>query len=386
LGTPRTTLRDDVAHALVRAVSRLVSTPSSREGQSVGDERRQEWRRGTQECVRHISPTKVCRKYRLVFLCVLGLAGCGRYSDFTLPAPDAAGPRAPFLWEAAPAPVLGRGPEAWDSVDVLNPSVIHFRGGYLNLYSGFDGKTWRTGAATSPDGIAWTKTGEALSPEGWERNWATNGSALVEGGEILYWYAAGDPPRIALARSNDGARFVKQAEAVLLGPRGSFDERGVSDPYVIRRGDFFYLFYLGQDRAARQRLGVARSRDGVAWEKLRSNPVLELGAPGAFDENGLGEPAVWSSGGAYWMLYTGRDRGEHRRLGLARSTDGVHWEREETFTPISGAEAWDLQVVCDPTVELTPEGAVRVWFGGGDVAQPVENIHGQIGIAMLRGR
>jgi predicted GH43/DUF377 family glycosyl hydrolase len=327
-----------------------------------------------------------------ILLCFLLVAGgCGRYADFTLPAPDAAGPRAPFTFEAAPAPVLGRGPEGWDSVDVLNPSVIRFHGAYLNLYSGFDGKTWRTGAATSPDGIAWTKTGQAmtgqvLSPEGWEANWATNGSALVEGGEILYWYAAGDPPQIALARSNDGTVFKKQAELVPLGPRGSFDERGVSDPYVIRRGDFFYLFYLGQDRAARQRLGVARSRDGVAWEKLRSNPVLELGAPGAFDENGLGEPAVWSSGGFYWMLYTGRDRGEHRRLGLARSTDGARWEREQSFAPVSGDQAWDRQVVCDPTVELRPDGSVRVWFGGGDVAHPVENIHGQIGIATLRGR
>jgi predicted GH43/DUF377 family glycosyl hydrolase len=269
---------------------------------------------------------------------------------------------------------------------VLNPSVVRFHGGYLNLYSGFDGKTWRTGAATSPDGVTWTKSGQVLTPEGWEGNWATNGSALVEGAEILYWYAAGDPPRIALARSSDGVHFAKESQPVVpLGPRGSFDERGVSDPYVIRRNDFFYLFYLGQDRAARQRLGVARSRDGIAWEKLRSNPVLEMGGPGDFDENGLGEPAVWSSGGSYWMLYTGRDRGEHRRLGLARSSDGVHWERDGTFAPVSGDQDWDRQVVCDPTVELMPDGSLRVWFGGGDVAHPVENIHGHIGMAELRG-
>jgi predicted GH43/DUF377 family glycosyl hydrolase len=325
-------------------------------------------------------------RFLLVVLFLL-LAGCGRYADFTLPAPDAAGPGAPFIWDLDPAPVLGRGPEAWDSVDVLNPSVIRFRDAYLNLYSGFDGKTWSTGVATSPDGFVWTKKGRVLSPAGWEANWATNGSALVEGGEVLYWYAACDPPRIALARSNDGVAFTKQGEAVVpLGPRGGFDERGVSDPYVIRRGEFLYLFYLGQDRAARQRLGVARSRDGIRWEKLRSNPVLELGRTGAFDENGLGEPAVWSSGGFYWMLYTGRDRAEHRRLGLARSSDGVRWEREDSFAPISGDQDWDRQVVCDPTVELTPDGSVRVWFGGGDVAHPVENIHGQIGVAVLRGK
>ena len=327
----------------------------------------------------------LCASVLVLLACA---TGCGRYADFTLPAPDQAGPRAPFTWEAAPAPVLGRGPEgAWDAVDVLNPSVIHFHVGYLNLYSGFDGKTWRTGVATSSDGVTWTRAGRVLSPEGWEGSWATNGSAVVAGNEILYWYAAGNPPRIALARSKDGIAFTKESQTVVpLGPSGSFDERGVSDPYVIRRADFFYLFYLGQDRATRQRLGVARSRDGIAWEKLRSNPVLDLGTPGAFDENGLGEPAVWTSGGFYWMLYTGRDRGEHRRLGLAHSTDGVHWERETSFAPVSGDQNWDRQVVCDPTVELMPDGALRVWFGGGDVAHPVENIHGQIGIATLRGQ
>jgi hypothetical protein len=29
-------------------------------------------------------------------------------------------------------------------------------------------------------------------------------------------------------------------------------------------------------------------------------------------------------------------------------------------------------------------GVIRVWFGGGDVASPDENLHGQIGLAILR--
>jgi hypothetical protein len=122
----------------------------------------------------------------------------------------------------------------------------------------------------------------------------------------------------------------------------------------------------------------------VRWEKLRSNPVLELGDQGAFEEMGLGEPAVWSSAGSYWMLYTGRDRGEHRRLGLAKSSDGVHWQREQGFAPIAGAESWNSQVLCDPSVEVEQD-QLRVWFGGGDVPLPDQNIHGQIGAAILRG-
>lgn len=329
------------------------------------------------------------RESKTVIVLAAGiLCGCGNYADFTLPAPDLGGPGAPFKWEASAQPALGRGEAGeWDSVDVLNPSVVQFRGAYLNLYSGFDGHTWHTGVASSSDGVHWQKRGRVLSPSGWEGGYiAANGSALIDGDQILYWYQAGDPPRIALARSSDGLAWVKHSRAVLeTGPRGSFDERGVADPYVIRTGNRFYLFYTGMDRARRQRLSVARSTDGVKWQKLRSNPLLELGGPGAFDEMGLGEPAVWSSGGSYWMLYTGRHRDERRRIGLAISSDGVHWQRDESFRPLAGGEAWNNQVLCDPSVEMNPRG-VRVWFGGGEVAHPAENIHGQIGVGELRPR
>ena len=85
------------------------------------------------------------------------------------------------------------------------------------------------------------------------------------------------------------------------------------------------------------------------------------------------------------MLYTGRDKGERRRLGLARSTDGVRWERLSDFL-VSGTNTWDNQVVCDPTVEQMPDGSVRVWFGGGDVARPDQGLHGQIGVGILRAK
>lgn len=315
------------------------------------------------------------------------LLSCGRYSEFTLPPLAPASEEPAVRWEVLPDPVLGRGAAGeWDSIDVLNPSVVRHERLYYNLYSGFDGSRWHTGLATSPDGLVWTKHGKVLSPAAgtWEGDSiAANGSLAVLNGEFLYWYQAGDPPRIGLARSRDARTWEKLPRPVLEpGPRGSWDERGVADPYVIRLGGRFYMYFLGQDRARRQRLGVAVSEDGRSWWKLRSNPILELGERGAFDENGLGEPAVWVSGGRYWMLYTGRDRQEHRRIGLAVSSDGVHWRRLDPDTVLAGSRPWNSKVVCDPTVEVAAS-SVRVWFGGGDVAHPAENIHGQIGFAML---
>lgn len=288
-------------------------------------------------------------------------------------------------WQARQEPVMTRGAQGdWDAVDVLNPSVIQRDKTYYNFFSGYDGRIWHTGLAVSGDGVHWQKQGDILSPDAgtWERGAiAANGSAIDVNGSVFYYYQAGDPVEIGLARSKDGLSWQRNGGPVLpVGPWESWDERGVADPDVIRLGDSFYMFYLGMDRARRQRLGVAESRDGVNWFKLRSNPILELGDYGAFDENGLGEPAVWAARGYYWMLYTGRDRMEVRRMGLARSRDGVRWEKLSVV--IAGSEAWDSKVICDPSV-IAEGDRVVVWFGGGDVAAPDQNIHGQIGLGEL---
>ncbi|HWB96325.1 MAG TPA: hypothetical protein VG672_06470 [Bryobacteraceae bacterium] len=312
---------------------------------------------------------------------------CGGYADFTLPVPAASPTATTFTLNFEPNPVLAHGSTGeWDSHDALNPSVVRHAGLFYNFYSGFDGATWRTGLATSADGRNWQKAGTILAPDPatWEGSYiAANGSALFRGGEFLYWYQAGprESPRLGLARSPDGRRWTRLPAPVLpVGPRGSWDERGVADPYVLYVRNAYYLFYLGQDRARRQRLGVARSTDGVHWDKLRANPILELGGIGAFDENGLGEPAVWIGQGYYWMLYTGRDYQERRRLGLARSRDGVSWQKLPAV--FAGREPWNSQVLCDPSIEALGD-KLAVWFGGGDVPSPDENLHGQIGIGVL---
>ena len=333
---------------------------------------------------------------RLLLFAALLLAGCGHYADFTLPPVPGGDPNLTFAFDARPEPVLGRS-SGWDSQDALAPSVIAGWGpGLLNFYSGYDGASWRTGMASSMDGIRWKPADAAFlapDPHTWEGGYiAGNGSAMIGKGiepagrdELWYYYVAGprNSGRIGLAMARQGHWRREPAAVLQNGPFESWDERAVADPYVIHIWPYFYLYYLGHDRAdpPRQRLGVARSTDGIHWEKLLANPILEPGPPGSFDEAGVGEPAVWQSNGFYWMLFTGRDFSEIRRLGLARSTDGVHWTKLPAV--FSGTQAWDSKVICDPTV-VVKDGEIRVWFGGGDVASPDENLHGQIGFAVLR--
>jgi len=315
-----------------------------------------------------------------VALPLLLLTACGRYADFTLPALSGGNPNQTFVFDEHPAPVLSRDA----SSDVLNPSVVQSPSGLLNFYSAFDGRAWHTALASSRDGFSWKTQAVILSPDPrtWEDSYiAANGSALFSGGLYRYWYQAGpkSSPRIGLATSSNGRAWrMRPAPVLAPGPYMSWDERAVADPYVIRAGGAFYMYYLGQDRAnpPRQRIGLARSADGLHWTKLRANPVLDLD-----DGANVGEPAVWQSHGFYWMLYTVRATDETRYLRLARSTDGVHWSRLPLV--IHGSQPWDSQVICDPTV-LVEAGEIRVWFGGGDRPSPDERLDGQIGYGTLR--
>ena len=329
--------------------------------------------------------------------CALVCAGCAapKQAVFTVEGCLAVAFDPPDDLSAAvvAAPVLSPGPEGeWDAVDVLNPSVVRFGGAYFNLYSGFDGAVWRTGAATSSDGLAWQKSAAnpvlEPDPSTWEADYiAANGAAVEHGGELLYWYQAG--PRgeteIGLARSRNGGTFDKHPEPVLRpGPARSWDETAVGDPYALRCGDAFYLYYLGQNRFGVQRLGVARSADGVRWSKSHRNPLFEPGGKGEFDERGLGEPAVYRGPGGFRMLYTGRDGEEHRALGWAVSQDGVDWRKAPELGVVRGEQDWNRAVVCDPTFWFEP-GRALLWFGGGNLPSPDEHLNGRVGFAAVSG-
>lgn len=311
------------------------------------------------------------------FVAALGLllCSCGRYEEFSLPS--AVGPKLNLKWQATPEPVIGRG----KSVDALNPSVVRWREQYWNFYSIFDGTSWHTALATSKDGRAWQEQGNVIEAKG--EYIAANGGVAQRGNELLYAFQMGSKGKtvIGIARSADGRKWVREAKPILeLGPRMSWDEISLGDPYLIEAGGTLYLFYLGEDRARRQRLGIARSSDGVNWTKLRG-PVLELGGAGDFDENGLGEPAVFAADGQWVMLYTGRDRKEKRAMGYAVSKDGRHWEKLKEPV-LRGEQPWNAAVVCDATV-LVEQDKARVWFGGGDLPKPDERLNGQIGYAEL---
>jgi predicted GH43/DUF377 family glycosyl hydrolase len=285
--------------------------------------------------------------------------------------------------------------DAWDFTDVLNPDVIRWKGKYWNYYSGYNGEIWSTGLATSDNGIHWMKyeMNPILTPskKGWDSYYiAANGSSIVHENEIYMFYQGANNSllsAIGFATSKDGYMFQKHPKPILSpSPTiGSWDEKAVSDPFVIKHKNQFYLYYLGMNNVGIQRLGIASSDNGIDWVKHPGNPILDVGSLGSFDERGLGEPAVVFVPPFFYMIYTGRNSQEERNLGVAFSRDGINWRKVNSNGIVEKylRGNWNNKIICDPEPVLVGD-QMLIFYGGGNRAEPAQNLNGQIGAFALQ--
>lgn len=185
-------------------------------------------------------------------------------------------------------PVLLPSPGDWDRVSVRQNGILKVGQTYYLFYSGIDNpeQRWQIGLATSADMINWMKY-------------------------------PGNP-------------------VIPLGKPGDFDWFFAMYPDIIRRGDTYYMLYMGASTnivdipfpAWNMQIGLATSKDLLHWTKYGANPVFPKGQPGAWDSRGVWDHSVIYHEGKYYMTYGGNDVMEGQgSIGLATSPDLIHWER-----------------------------------------------------------
>jgi predicted GH43/DUF377 family glycosyl hydrolase len=124
------------------------------------------------------------------------------------------------------------------------------------------------------------------------------------------------------------------------------------------------------------RIGYATSSDGIDWTRQNDgNPVLNLGAPGEWDDAYVGHVSVIRDGSLLKMWYRGSrfPGGLDGSIGLATSTDGISWtkyddplttdppyaESDPVLVPTPGT--WDAQIVYHPNVILN-NSTYEMWY------------------------
>lgn len=153
------------------------------------------------------------------------------------------------------------------------------------------------------------------------------------------------------------------------GELGTFDESGVSYPWIVHREGRIFMYYVGWVAGGRTRFqnytGLAISDDGGAtFRRALRTPILDRTQEEPF---GSGSCAVWVDQDGWKMIYTsfepwigdGPQARPRYRLKEALSDDGISWRR--TGRVVIDFAHPDEHIIGKPMV-LRDRDVTRLWY------------------------
>jgi uncharacterized repeat protein (TIGR01451 family) len=205
---------------------------------------------------------------------------------------------------------------------------------------------------------------------------------VVAGTYHMYYTDRSVIPEVVRHRTSaDGLAWSASAVVLQSGAAGSWDDDGVVVSSVLVEGGLFKMWYTGRGTTGPvNQIGYATSPDGVVWTKHAGNPVMSVGAVGQWDSARVREASVVHLASTYHMWYGGTDNHPIYRIGYATSPDGLVWTKNAA-NPVLGpgaANTWDDTTVYAPQV-VHYGGTFHMWYSAGD--GPATNTAWQIGYA-----
>lgn len=203
--------------------------------------------------------------------------------------------------------------------DLWSPGeLIAIDGWYYGTFHAFPGKGYEAGAASigfvrSRDLTHWEETGGVLRPGdggAWSAGGLYKSWLMIVDGEYHLFYNAkdrSDPPWVEQtghAVSKDLHTWSHPScEPVLpVGRPGAFDRCFASDPFVVRDGQTWLMFYFGLAEDGHAREGLAWSRDLTTWTKS-GEPILDIGPAGSVDAAHAHKPSLITDQGRLEHYY-----------------------------------------------------------------------------------
>jgi predicted GH43/DUF377 family glycosyl hydrolase len=172
--------------------------------------------------------------------------------------------------------------------------------------------------------------------------------------------------RLGYASSKDGVHFTHDVEPV-LSPEAPYEkDGGVEDPRLVEIDCTYYLTYTGYNKKDAQ-LCLATSKDLKHWGR---KGVILPAYKGNWNVGWTKSGAILTEkiDGKYWMFFLGTAADKTDQMGLAYSTDLVHWT-EATQTPVLPKRAgmFDSRVVePGPPPVMTKDGVLLIYNGADD--------------------
>ncbi len=141
-----------------------------------------------------------------------------------------------------------------------------------------------------------------------------------------------------------------------VGQPGAWDDKGCGCFSVVEANDRFHLYYMGAGEKNSWRIGLATSENGIDWQRSSANPVLPQGSAGSWDDKAVSMPYVLNDNGRLSLYYSGSGKGGG--FGLATSKDGVKWQRHGNAPVLLGNGG-----SMDPCVRKF-DGRFHIWYVG----------------------
>ena len=210
-----------------------------------------------------------------------------------------------------------------------------------------------------------------ISPrgDGWEAAGTFNPAVILHHGKFVMLYRAQDKngtSRLGYAEGADGLHFARRSQPV-LSPQADYEkDGGVEDPRLVRFGGTYYLTYTGYNKKDAQ-LCLATSSDLVHWQR---RGVILPAYKGNWNIGWTKSGAIVPEkiNGKYWMYFLGTSADKTDQMGLAYSTDLIHWT-EATNVPVLPRRAgrFDSRVVePGPPPIVTKAGIVLIYNAADD--------------------
>jgi len=224
---------------------------------------------------------------------------------------------------------------------------------------------------------AWSRAGVVLDlgpPGSYDADGARNPFVMKDGTTYRMWYTGfdGGSNRLLYATSADGVTWTRRGLAINVGtPPYNFDS--VVAPSVIKDGATYKMWFHGGFTSGGPaglwgQIYYATSNDAAAWTII--GPALTIGPGGAWDDSMLHFPSVVRDGtGRYWMYYVGWDGtpgGWGTRIGLATSTSGSVFARTGTDPVLLLGPIGSWDDATLTMPSVLDSSPMQMWYSGSD--------------------
>jgi len=232
----------------------------------------------------------------------------------------------------ASAPVFEADGTGFDAYSVMAPSVLAEGDSLILYYAGARSpiealcimpRAIGRATAHSPTG-PWTRSEEPVlatgGPDEWDCAFVYPNSVVATDTGYVMFYTGGTSrtaSMIGVATSSDGIRWNKHGDPVLRpGDAESWDAGSVSMAAVVKTKEGWGMYYTGTGDDSRERIGYARSDDGLVWVKYEDNPILGANESWATEKVFAGAALLNSDASAYLLYYAGTEPG-NLQIGVA---------------------------------------------------------------------